>query len=114
MKCNANDTIYITDDGYVLNNLDSRGLNFNISPLKKVLKNILSFYNVNIDFKENNSLTITTQYKNFPYKVQSYIQCILALNNFYFLVKNFDTTISESLSENVNLGNNNEEFKSPF
>lgn len=83
MKYNKDGTIYITDDGYILNDLISCGVKLDNKEQTKLLNNFLHSYNIKLE--DGNCLTMTTRSNNLPSKINGYIQGLLTVNNFYYL-----------------------------
>lgn len=83
----SNDRIYLTDDGWTLNNLKSHGLSFS---KKNNKRNNLLFDIVNslgIEIVEDN-LCITTDMAKFPLAKQRLLQCIMQTNDLIVLANN--------------------------
>lgn len=84
IKLNPNGNIFFTDDGYVLDDLESYGFNFNSPRRKKLLNDILSSFHITLD---DGCLTSTTTVNQFAITKHFYIQAIMAINDLYNLNK---------------------------
>ncbi len=85
MKKIDDNNVFLTDDGYVLDDLESCGFNFKSNRRKELLNNILLNYHLVLD--KNNCITTTTSISNFPHRKHFYIQGIMAINDLYCLNK---------------------------
>lgn len=83
MKYNKDGTIYINDDRYILNDLISWGVKLDNTEQAKLLNNCLNSYNIKLE--DGNWLKMTTRANNLPSQINSYIQGLLTVNNFYYL-----------------------------
>ncbi|MGY0374435.1 DUF1829 domain-containing protein [Clostridium sp. JNZ J1-5] len=104
-----NNEIFLTDDGYVLNDLEDSGFTFNTLKRKNILNDILKVYHID---KKDDCLTIVTSEKDFPQRKHFYIQGILAINDLYNINKNnvaslFAEDVAKFLEENDILYNDN-------
>lgn len=82
---NSDNTIMLTDDGWTLDNLKSRGVFVNKSrPRKKLLEKQLKIYGITLD---NNDLMITTELKKFAEAKHRLLQAILFVNDMFMLSK---------------------------
>lgn len=79
-----NGMLYITDDGYILNDLKNCGIDLKTEARKKLLTSITSGYGVNIT---NNELNIITDKSLFPQKKHMLIQCMMSVSDMYFTSK---------------------------
>lgn len=103
MKKTKNGEILLTDDGYVLSDLEDYGFNFNTPRRKQLLKNIMRNYHIELD--ENKCLVTKADEKNFPLKKHFYIQGILEINDLYTTSKSsvssiFIEDVAEFLDQN--------------
>lgn len=98
VKLYDNNNIFMTDDGYTLNDLEDYGFTFNTSRRKKLLNDILKSYHVEKD--EDNCLTVNTTLEDFPIAKHFFIQCIIAINDLYNLNRtNIVSLFSEDFSK---------------
>lgn len=109
MKKLNNNELLLTDDGYVLSDLEDSGFAFNTLKRKELLKDILKIYHIE---KKDDSLTVTTTMDNFPQRKHFYIQGILAINDLYNVNKNnvaslFAEDVAKFLENNDILYNEN-------
>lgn len=86
MKKIDENNVFITDDGYTLNDLESCGFTFNSPKRKELLNNILLNYHLTLD--KDNCITVSTSIKNFPFRKHFFIQGIIAINDLYSTNKN--------------------------
>lgn len=106
MKLIDNNNVFLTDDGYVLNDLESCGFNFKSKRRKELLNNIMLNYHLVLD--KDNCITTTTSISNFPHRKHFYIQGIMAINDLYTLNK---SNISSIFAEDfANFMDNNDMF----
>ncbi|SCI82413.1 Domain of uncharacterised function DUF1829 [uncultured Clostridium sp.] len=96
MKKDSDNNIYLTDDGYVLSDLEDCGFTFNSSKRKELLNNILLNYHIKLD--KDKCLTTTTSIDNFAFKKHFYIQGILAINDLYTTSR---STVASLFAEDV-------------
>lgn len=96
MKKIANGDVILTDDGYVLSDLEDYGFTFNTPKRKQLLKNILLNYHMELD--ENKCLIATTSIDNFPLRKHFFIQGILAINDLYTVSR---SSVSSLFAEDV-------------
>lgn len=110
IKMNKDNTIFLTDDGYVIEDLEQSGFLFNTPKRKELLKNILLNYHLDLD--NNNCITVNTSIEHFPYRKHFFIQGIMAINDLYSVNKNnissiFLEDVSEFLDNNDIFYNDN-------
>lgn len=84
VKENKKDEIYITDDGYTIDDLADSGFRFNTVKRKKILEDILKSYHLQI---KNNELFTITSPQRFACSKHFFIQAILAINDLYTISK---------------------------
>ena len=111
MKFNSDGNIYITDDGYILNDLKICGFEFNTHEQRKLLKDCLCSYNITLE--DGNCLTITTATSDLPFRINSYIQGMLTINNFYYLYAAIEKVLvvpPEFITTNVKSKNSDKEI----
>lgn len=70
------DTIFFTDDGYTLNDLEMNGVN--LSQNKQRITSILIQYGIHLRGKE---LTLQAPVEEFTQRKQDFIQCMLCMND---------------------------------
>lgn len=75
-----NGDIYLTDDGYTIDDLELSGFLFNTKRRNELLKNILFNYHIK---NEDGVLSTVSSIEQFPYKKHFFIQAILAINDLY-------------------------------
>lgn len=76
--------IILTDDGYIINDLESSGC-FLDSPRRiEILNTTLRGFGVS---RDNNQLIVNTSIDNFPQKKHDLIQAMLAVNDLFYLSK---------------------------
>lgn len=106
MKQLDNGNILLTDDGYVLSDLEDSGFNFNSPRRKQLLKNILINHHMELD--KNKCLTAITPKEKFPLIKHFYIQGILAINDLYTTGR---STVASIFADDVaNFLDNNDIF----
>lgn len=81
----ADGRIYLTDDGYILNDLQSCGIDFKSETRKKLLSNITNGYGVKI--ADNNELYIIADMESFGQKKHILIQCMMSVSDLYITSK---------------------------
>lgn len=69
--------IQLTDDAYILNNLQMEGIDLSSNKTKTTIQEILNKYNVKIN---NQSLTMQTTIEEFPQKILLLIQAMLNID----------------------------------
>ena len=77
--------IRITDDGYILEDLISCGLDLNTPTRKKLLSKITAGYGVKIS--DTNELYIIATPNTFPQSKHALIQCMMSVNDLYITSK---------------------------
>lgn len=85
MKMDVNNNVFLTDDGWVLNDLEHSGFSINTPRRKQLLSNILNSYHLELD--HNNCITATASIDNFPFRKHFFIQGIIAINDLYTVNK---------------------------
>lgn len=88
--------ILITDDGYTIGDLELDGFSFNTPKRKKMLKEILTSYHMELD--DNECLVSKTTVDKFPFSKHFFIQGIMSINDLYSVNK---TNISSLFVEDV-------------
>lgn len=97
MKKIDDNNIFMTDDGYVLSDLEDSGFNINTPRRKELLETILLNYHIKLD--KDNCLTVNTSIDNFPIAKNFYIQGILTINDLYNVNrKNVSSLFTEDIS----------------
>lgn len=88
---NSNNTVTLTDDGWTLDNLKSRGVFINRSKHRKnLLEKQLKLYGITIDDED---LTISADIKKFAESKHRLLQAILFVNDMFMLSKHNATSI---------------------
>nr|WP_281063412.1 DUF1828 domain-containing protein [Lactobacillus colini] len=83
---NKDNTITLTDDGWTLANLESKGVTISRSKnRKKIFTERLNAFGIN---EIDEELTTTVKYKDFPLAKNRLLQAILAVNDMFMLSKN--------------------------
>jgi hypothetical protein len=77
-----NDRYVLTDDSYIINDLEQCGCNLDTIKRQEVLKLILSGFNVKQD---NNALVTYATVENFSARKHGLIQAMLAVDNLFYL-----------------------------
>lgn len=93
-----NGEIKLTDDGYILSDLQTNGFELATSNKRKqIFTTIVNGYGVsfNSDFNE---LFITTDFRDFPRKKHSLIQAMMTVNDMFMTTK---STVSSLFTEDV-------------
>jgi hypothetical protein len=72
----------MSDDGYVINDLESRGLEFNTDKRNKLLNIVLNRYGVKLEGKE---VFVEANLSNFFEKKHNLIQAVLAIGDFFYM-----------------------------
>lgn len=81
----ADGRIYLTDDGYILNDLQNSGIDIKTEARKKIISNIVSGYGVQMS--ENNELCVVADRESFPQKKHMLIQCMMSVDDLYITSK---------------------------
>lgn len=105
VKLNQDGSIDITDDGYVINNLEMCGINISRSPShKKRLKQIAASFGVTI---EGDAIVSKATIKDFPQKKHLFIQAMLKIDDMVILSQNSNTVnfFNEDVKEIFNENN---------
>lgn len=79
-----NESIIISDDYYVLNNLKMSGCELDTPKRKEILNSILLSFGVK---QEGDKLFIETTSQAFPKKMHSFIQAVMAINDLFVLAR---------------------------
>lgn len=102
---NQKDNTYtLTDDGAILNDLIISGFDIKSKRRKEILKSIIRSYGISIS--NNNELTVNCSIEDLPIKKHLLAQCMIKVNDMFFLSKN---TVQSIFLEDVQsyLDNNN-------
>ena len=75
-----NDSYFITDDGYTLDDLESSGYSFSTQKRKEYLNNILISYGLKLN---GNAIVANANKKDFSYKKHFFIQALTAINDLF-------------------------------
>lgn len=90
-----NGALYLSDDAYTINNLESRGINL-IGNKKKILYNLAKQFNITI---KNDEFIVKTDTLNFPQDKHRFIQFILkAYDMSLYHSKEFVSSFSEEVA----------------
>lgn len=76
-----NGELYLTDDGYTIDDLAMSGCDMTTPYRKELVKKIVNGYGVRIS--EKNELYVLAKKDDFPQKKHALIQCMLAVNDLY-------------------------------
>lgn len=79
-----NGNILLSDDGYILSDLRTSGLDVNTSKRKAVLETMLRGFGVRVDGKQ---LVIEASEKNLGQRIHSLIQAMLAVNDMFVMAQ---------------------------
>ena len=79
---NVDGKYYLTDDGYILNDLLMSGVDINTDKRKELLQTILNGYGIELKDKE---LKVSVTKKDYPLKKHLLIQSMLAINDLYLV-----------------------------
>lgn len=80
-----NGRLYLTDDGYILNDLKNCGIDIKTESRKKLLSGIANGFGVSVS--ESNELFVTTDKSMFPQKKHMLIQCMMSVSDLYLTSK---------------------------
>lgn len=110
-KIDKNNEIILTDDSYIINNLQDSGIDITSPKRKQILDNFLKKYTINL---EDNSLTIKSSLEEFPQKILFLMQAMINIDDMFMLsqsrvaslflddIKSFFDRNEIFYSENVN------------
>ena len=84
-KLEADDEIILTDDAYIINNLQMSGVDINSSKRKQVLESFLNKYNVKL---EEDALVTRSGIEDFPQKILFLMQAMLNIDDMFMLSQN--------------------------
>lgn len=104
IKFEENEKIYITDDGYTIDNLKLSGMDFFSDNRKAIFNSFLTKYNVNID--EQNKLFTYANNKNLSQQAFSLVQAIMNISDMFMLSKSRVTSIFTDDVKNFFKNNN--------
>jgi hypothetical protein len=76
------DSFILTDDGYILQDLELSGCKLDSPKRKQILETTLNGFGIKI---EERALVIRASKKDFPYKRHSLIQAMLSINDMFYL-----------------------------
>lgn len=86
VKQDSDGTITMSDDGYIIGNLISSGVNFSNSPKRKaMLKKIARKYSI---YFEDEEIVIKANLKNFPVKKHLLVQAMIDIDDMFMLSHN--------------------------
>lgn len=78
----VNDTLVLTDDGYILRDLKLSGFDITTEKRKVILHSILNNFGAHL---EGDEITIEARLENFPQKKHNLIQAMLAINDLFVM-----------------------------
>ena len=81
----VDDEIILTDDAYIINNLQMSGVDINSSKRKQVLESFLNKYNVKL---EEDALVTRSGIEDFPQKILFLMQAMLNIDDMFMLSQN--------------------------
>ena len=84
-KLEADDEIILTDDAYIINNLQMSGVDINSSKRKQVLESFLNKYSVKL---EEDALVTKSGIEDFPQKILFLMQAMLNIDDMFMLSQN--------------------------
>ncbi len=84
-KLEKDDEIILTDDSYIINNLQMSGIDIKSTKRKQLLESFLNKYNVKL---EDNALVIKSGIEDFPQKILFLIQAMLNVDDMFMLSQN--------------------------
>ena len=84
-KLEADDEIILTDDAYIINNLQMSGVDINSNKRKQVLESFLNKYNVKL---EEDALVTKSGIEDFPQKILFLMQAMLNVDDMFMLSQN--------------------------
>ena len=84
-KLEADDEIILTDDAYIINNLQMSGVDINSNKRKQVLESFLNKYNVKL---EEDALVTKSGIEDFPQKILFLMQAMLNIDDMFMLSQN--------------------------
>ena len=84
-KLEADDEIILTDDAYIINNLQMSGVDINSNKRKQVLESFLNKYNVKL---EEDALVTKSGIEDFPQKILFLMQAMLNIDDIFMLSQN--------------------------
>lgn len=84
-KLEADDEIILTDDAYIINNLQMSGVDINSNKRKQVLESFLNKYNVKL---EEDALVTKSRIEDFPQKILFLMQAMLNIDDMFMLSQN--------------------------
>lgn len=95
-----NGEIKLTDDGYILSDLQMSGFDLNSSKKRKqIFSTIINGYGVSLD-RDINELFVVTDLKDFPRKKHMLIQSMMTVNDMFMTSK---STVNSLFAEDVGL-----------
>ena len=84
-RLEADDEIILTDDAYIINNLQMSGVDINSNKRKQVLESFLNKYNVKL---EEDALVTKSGIEDFPQKILFLMQAMLNIDDMFMLSQN--------------------------
>jgi hypothetical protein len=77
-------TIVLSDDGYILSDLRTSGLDFNTPKRKAVVESVLNGFGVRI---EGNQIVVEASTRNLGQRLHSLVQAMLAINDMFVMAQ---------------------------
>ena len=84
-KIDKNNEILLTDDSYIINNLQDSGIDITSSKRRQLLDNFLKKYRINL---EDNCLSIKASLEEFPQKILFLMQAMINIDDMFMLSQN--------------------------
>lgn len=84
-KIDKNNEILLTDDSYIINNLQDSGIDITSPKRKQLLDNFLIKYGINL---EDRSLNIKSSIEEFPQKILFLMQAMINIDDMFMLSQN--------------------------
>lgn len=84
-KIDKNNEILLTDDSYIINNLQDSGIDITSPKRKQLLDNFLIKYGINL---EDKSLSIISSIEEFPQKILFLMQAMINIDDMFMLSQN--------------------------
>ena len=84
-KIDKNNEILLTDDSYIINNLQDSGIDITSPKRKQLLDSFLRKYRINL---EDKSLSIKSSIEEFPQKILFLMQALINIDDMFMLSQN--------------------------
>lgn len=98
------DNIYLTDDGYIIEDLVTCGCDVTTTARKAIIQKIANGFGIKVS--ENNELYTMTTPSMFPQKKHALIQCMMAINDLYITSRSNSISIFSDEIKNFFDSNN--------